>query len=37
MNGTELAPDEVIVLSSGDEIRVGAAIRLTVSINQVTT
>ena len=35
VNGTELAPDEVTMLSAGDEIRVGAAIRLTLSIDQV--
>ncbi len=35
VNGTEIEPDKATVLSSGDEIRVGAAIRLTVSIDRV--
>ena len=36
VNGTEIPPGAVTALSSGDEIRIGAAIRLTLSIDQVT-
>ena len=35
VNGTETLPGAVTALSPGDEIRVGAAIRLTLSIDQV--
>ncbi len=35
VNGMELEPDAVTALTPGDEIRVGAAIRLTLSIDQV--
>ena len=35
VNGTEIEPDKTTVLSAGDEIRVGAAVRLTVSIDRV--
>ena len=37
VNGTELAPEQATVLSPGDEIRVGAAVHLTVSIDQGTS
>ena len=36
VNGTEIEPDKATVLSAGDEIRVGAAVRLTVLIDRVT-
>ena len=35
VNGTEIPPGAVTAISPGDEIRVGAAIRLTLSIEQV--
>ena len=35
VNGTEIEPGVVTALSPGDEIRVGAAIRLTLSMDQV--
>ena len=36
VNGTEVRPPEASALSPGDEIRLGAAIRLTVSMDRVT-